>query len=224
MPLRRLYRRPSPPCSRIVGIAGDARRNRLRRSPTHYYIPFGQESGGFGGTAGPPRPGSRDGGLGAPADLLAADPSIGYVDIRLLQDAVDPQIRPWRLGASMFTLMGGLTLLVAALGLYSLISYLVAWRTRELGVRMALGATGWRIARLVVRGAVGAALGGTVIGVGLALAAGRWVAPLLFDTAPTDPAVFGTVVAVLLAVAVLAALGPALRAGRANPSQSLRAE
>jgi predicted permease len=220
-------RKSATVCARIVGIVGDARRFGLREDPSmHYYLPFGQETG-FGGTTLLVRPR-----LGTPASLVAAarailqdiDPSISYIQAQTLQESVDPQIRPWRLGASVFGLMGVLALLVAAVGLYSVMSYLVAQRTHELGVRIALGARDGDILSLVLRSSLGMAALGVVLGLGLALALGRFVEPLLFDTSARDPGVFGGVALAMLAVALLASLVPALRARRVNPMEALRAE
>lgn len=214
------------PCSRIVGIVADARSNTLREPPSmHYYIPFGQERG-MGGTQLLVRP------AGDPLllseslrkDLSALDPAISFVRTELLQRELDPQIRPWRLGASMFSLMGVLALIVAAVGLYSVMSYLVAQRTHELGVRIALGARGRDIVSLVLRSGVGMAALGVAIGIGLAVATSRFIEPLLFDTSARDITVMGTVVCTLLGVALLASVVPALRAKRTNPMEALRSE
>ena len=213
-------------CARIVGVVADARRFQLREEPAmHYYIPFGQESG-IGGTTLLIRP------RGSPESFVAAarralqelDPSITYVSARTLQESVDPQIRPWRLGASMFGLMGVLALVVAAVGLYSVMSYFVAMRTHEIGVRIALGAQAGDIVALVFRNSIGMAALGVAIGVALALWAGQFVAPLLFETSPRDPVVIGGVTATLLAVAVFSSLQPAIRAKRVNPVEALRGE
>jgi putative ABC transport system permease protein len=128
------------------------------------------------------------------------------------------------LGATMFVAFGALALLVAAFGLYSLIAYLVAQRTHEFGIRIALGARAADIARLVVGRGVGAAAVGIAIGVGVALALGRLVEPLLFETSPRDAVVFLAVTATLLTFALLASLVPARRALRVDPVTALRAE
>ena len=190
-----------------------------------YFIPFGQERG-FGGTVLLVRP------RGDPAtivpvirrELTGLDPSISYVDENLLERSLDSQVRPWRLGASMFGLMGALALVVAAIGLYSVMSYLVAQRTHEIGVRMALGARGGNIVALVLRSSLGMAALGVAIGTGFALWAGRFLEPLLFDTSPRDPVVIGGVGVTLLAVAFLAGLVPAMRARRVNPMEALRGD
>jgi ABC-type antimicrobial peptide transport system permease subunit len=124
----------------------------------------------------------------------------------------------------VFGLMGALALVVAALGLYSVMSYLVAQRTHEIGVRIALGACGGDILTLVLRSSMGMAALGVVLGLGLALASGRFVAPLLFETSSRDPGVFGGVALAMLAVALLASLVPALRARSVNPMEALRSE
>jgi ABC-type antimicrobial peptide transport system permease subunit len=216
------------PCSRIVGIVEDARRFQVTHEDAamQYYIPLGQESG-IGGIMLLIRPRGSTAAMAETVrrEVQRLEPGIGYLSLRTLQDiGVDPQIRPWRLGATMFAVFGGLALLVAAIGLYSLIAYLVAQRTHELGVRMALGARAADIARMVMGRGVGAAATGVAIGVALAVALGRLVQPLLFRISPRDPAVLFVVAATLLACAVLASLVPTWRATRVDPVTALRAE
>jgi ABC-type antimicrobial peptide transport system permease subunit len=122
----------------------------------------------------------------------------------------------------MFLAFGALALVVAAVGLYGVIAYNVAQRTQELGVRMALGARGANVRRLVLGEGVRYAAAGIVLGGAIALLAGRWVAPLLFGVSPRDPLVFGSVVAAVLGVAVLASLIPAIRASHVDPATALR--
>ncbi len=213
-------------CLRIVGVVADVHRSRLKEATgTHYYVPKGQEHG-IGGTNLIVRP--RVDAASVIPDvrklLQDMDPTIQYVNEATLQDDVDPQIRPWRLGASVFGLMGILALLVAAVGLYSVMSYLVAQRTHELGVRIALGAQGADIVSLVVRSSVGMAMLGIVIGVGISLAAGRFIEPLLFDASARDVGVLGGVSLAMLGVSVLASALPALRAKGTDPMEALRAE
>jgi ABC-type antimicrobial peptide transport system permease subunit len=156
--------------------------------------------------------------------LLEIDPSISFVQGVMLQDSVDPQVRPWKLGAAMFTLLGVLALIVAMVGVYSVMSYLVAQRTREIGVRIALGAQSSNIVSLVLRGSVAMAAGGLGAGMVVALLLGRFIEPLLFETSARDPLVLGGVAVTLLAVALLASAVPALRAKRVDPIEALRAE
>jgi predicted permease len=214
------------PCARIVGIAGDAHRSRLREDPgMHYYVPYGQERQ-MGGTKLLIRP------AGDPMSVSAAvtrivqelDPTVSFIAHETLQSKIDPQMRPWKLGASTLGMMGVLALLVASVGLYSVMSYLVTQRTHELGVRVALGASGGRIVGLVMRGGVGLAAVGIVIGIVAAMPLGRFVAPVLFDTSPRDVLVFTSVAAAMLVVALLATLLPALRARRVSPLTALRSD
>ncbi len=114
--------------------------------------------------------------------------------------------------------------MVAALGLYSVMSYLVAQRTHEIGVRIALGAGGSAIVGMVVKRSLLLAVAGVAIGMVIALWAGRFLQPLLFQTSPRDPLVLGGVVGVLLVTALLASLLPALRARRVDPMEALREE
>ena len=216
------------PCSRVVGVVEDARRFGLREDPAmQYYIPLGEERAlGFGGRKMFVRPRGNSVALQGAlrTELARLDPSVGFVGVALLQDSLDPQIRPWRLGANMFAVFGALALLVAAIGLYSVIAYLVTQRSHELGVRIALGAEQGSIVWLVVRYGVELAAVGVAIGMVLSLNAGRWIEPLLFDTSPRNPAVFLLVAVVLLVVGLLASVVPAWRAARLDPIEALRAE
>ena len=215
-----------PGCAEVVGIAADTRRFQLREDEAmSFYIPFGQEQN-IGGTTLLVRPrGDATAVIPAMRQLLMGlDPSITFVDIARLQDRVEPQVRPWMLGATMFSLMGVLALVVAAVGLYSVISYLVTHRTQEIGVRMALGAAPAQVAQLFLRGGLALAVAGVAIGFAAALAASRFVEPLLFDTSSRDPRVFLAVAAALLTVALVAAVVPAARASRVNPAEAMRQE
>lgn len=213
-------------CARIVGVVADVHRFQLQENPAmHYYIPFGQEHG-IGGTELVVRPhGEAASAIPMVRKLFQQlDPSIMYVDAAPLQDDINPQVRPWRLGASMFGLMGALALIIASVGVYSVMSYLVAQRTHEIGVRIALGASGQNIVGIVVRSSVGMAALGIVIGLTLAVAAGRYVEPLLFNTSPRDAVVFGGVTGVMFAVALIASVLPAVRAKNVDPMEALRAD
>ena len=124
----------------------------------------------------------------------------------------------------MFGVFGLLALVIAAVGLYSVIAYLVADRTRELGVRIALGATGGRIVRQVVANGVAVTAAGVAIGVSVALLAAGYIQPLLFDMPARDPEVILVVAIVVLAIGAVAAWRPARRAAGVDPMVALRSE
>lgn len=117
-----------------------------------------------------------------------------------------------------------LAIVVAALGLYSVLAYDVSRRIRELGIRVALGAGRGNIGRMVVGRAVRVAAVGAVIGLAIVVAATPSVAPLLFETSPREPAALALAVTVLFAVALLAAIVPSRRAARVDPIIALRAD
>jgi predicted permease len=156
--------------------------------------------------------------------LQSLMPGESYVNVTPLKTMVAPQQRAWEFGATMFIAFGGLALLLAAIGLYSVIAYAVAQRTRELGVRIALGASSGDVIRMIVGQGVTFALAGIAIGSVIALASSRWVEPMLFAQSAKDPTVFVAVGAVLLVVAVVASARPAIRAMRVDPSEVLRSD
>jgi predicted permease len=215
------------PCARVVGVAADTHRGSLREEPSmHYYIPAGQEVG-FGGSVFLLRAEA-----GAPADigpelrrvLTSLDGSITYVDVARLQERIDPQLRPWRLGSAVLASAGVLGLITVVVGIYSITSYLVSLRTREIGVRVALGARRAQVAMLVMGGATLTSLVGALLGTGVALSAAGFVGPLLFDVSPRDPLVIGTALGALVAATLLACALPCVRASRIHPTEALQAE
>ncbi|HVT40785.1 MAG TPA: ADOP family duplicated permease [Gemmatimonadaceae bacterium] len=213
------------PCSYVVGMAEDIRRGSLTDDAgLQYYLAREQFSTSFdylfvrtSGTA-------ESSGEAIRRGLQRVMPGASYVTVMPMTGILSPVRRSWQLGATMFTLFGALALIVAGVGLYSVISFNVAQRTQELSVRVALGARTHHVMRLVLTDAVGVALLAVALGAGAALLASRWVKPLLFATSPHDAAVYGTVTTVLVAVALVAGLVPALRAARVDPSGALRAD
>lgn len=151
-------------------------------------------------------------------------PGAAYATATPLATFIAPQQRAWQLGATMFVAFAALALMLAAVGLYSVVAYGVAARTHELGVRLALGASLSSIARNVVGNGIAFAAAGIALGSAAALFGARWIQPLLFDARALDPVVFALVTSILLTVAVLATLRPALTATRVDPTVALRAE
>lgn len=209
-------------CSRVVGVAQDTPRFELRDEPAFQYYLSGKQA--LGGGVLLVRATARPEALAATlrSALLQLDPSLLDVKVELWKDMLAPQLRPWRLGATLFALFGALALIVAAVGLYSVMSYTAASRSREMGVRVALGAQPANVRWLVMRQGLLLGLGGIAVGLLLAIVGGRWVEPLLFGTSPREPLVLGGVSVVLVVVALVASLVPAWRASRVSPSEVLR--
>jgi predicted permease len=215
-----------PPCARVVGVVEDARRFALREEPAmQYYIPLGQERG-FGGSSLLVRPRGEFQRHTAElrAELQRLDSEGGYAHIVPLGQALDPQIRPWRLGAVLFGIFGALALLIAGVGLYSVIAYGVSQRTHELGVRMALGAQRANVWGMILRQGLLVALLGAALGCLIALGASALLESVLFEASPRDPVVFIAVLVTIFGAALLASLVPAARAMRVDPVVALRAE
>jgi predicted permease len=156
--------------------------------------------------------------------LKDVDPNLPLVGLMSLREVADFGLLPQRLAASVAGSLGSVALLLAAIGLYGVTAFTVARRTREIGLRVALGADPGRVKRLVVGQALKlTAIGGTV---GLLLAAGmtRLIAGLLFGVSPLDPISFGGTAAALVLVTIAASYLPARRAARLNPTVALRAD
>jgi putative ABC transport system permease protein len=218
---------PANPCTYVVGVAEDIHTQSIGPEERffYYYVPAAQF----------PRPEHDDGGLFARVRGDAADlieplrqrlqqemPGASYVSVTRLGELVEGETRAWVTGASLFTAFGALALLLAGVGLYSMIAYSVAQRRKELAIRTALGAAAADLLRLVLADGLRFATFGVLVGGLIALLAGRWIEPLLFNQSPRDPAVFGFVTVLLLLVALTASAIPAVRGARVDPNGALR--
>jgi predicted permease len=212
-------------CSEVVGVVEDARLFKVTDELVmQYFIPLSQ----FGGpvtslevrTIGP-----ADAMVGAVRrEVQATSRELPYMGIDPMPQLFAGQLRVWRQGSTLLSLLGGLALLLAAVGLYGVLSYVVSQRTQELGIRIALGASRGDLLGLVVRQGLGITVVGVVIGVVGALAGGKAVAALLYGVSPHDPLVLGIVTLLLLSVAAVASYFPARRATNVDPMVALRYE
>ncbi len=157
-------------------------------------------------------------------EIWKLNPEQPITNVRAVRDIVRTSLTQPSLYLTLFSLFAALALLLAALGLYGLVAYSVAQRTREFGIRIALGAQARDLLRLVVEQGAKLTAAGLVIGLLAAAGVARLMQALLFRTTAYDPVVFSSVVLVLGAIALLAALVPALRATKADPVSALRSE
>ncbi|UCC73742.1 MAG: ABC transporter permease [Gemmatimonadota bacterium] len=152
------------------------------------------------------------------------DPNVALASFTTMEQIFEDSVAERRFAATLLTTFAGLALLLAAMGIYGVLSYAVAQRTREFGVRMALGARAADVRRMVLREAGITVLIGTGLGLAGGLAITRVMSGMLFDVTATDPLTFGSTIAVLAATALAASWMPAVRATRVDPMQAMRPE
>jgi len=213
-------------CAGIIGVVPDARRfNAVEDASMHFYVPFTDDSSEFI-TALVVRARGRPQDLVAPvrAALQQTAANLPYAAVTPLADLVAPSIRPWRLGTTMFGVFAGLALVLAAVGLYGVLSYTVAQRSHEIGIRMAMGARRGNVLGLMVGQGVKIAALGAGIGAVAALAGGRVLSSLLYGVSPRDPLVLLGAAVIPLVVAAIASYVPARRAAKVDPVVALRYE
>jgi putative ABC transport system permease protein len=232
---QKLRRRGSEPWATIVGVVGNIRFSQLageERSSagvqssgkgTYYFsmyqtkAPFGfitvRTSGDPGMLAGTIRSAVRD-----------VDPDQPVHDLQTMDQRIWESMGPQRFSTTLLGVFAAIAILLAAVGLYGVISYGVAQRTNEIGIRMALGARPSEVARLVLADALKLAGWGTALGIGAGLALTRLMTSLLYGVKPTDPLTFVAVSLILIAVALLACYIPARRAAKIDPMVALRYE
>jgi putative ABC transport system permease protein len=150
------------------------------------------------------------------------DPLVPVTGVRTMEEAIGRRLATGRFTMMLLTLLGGTGLVLAIVGVYGVVAYFVTQRTRELGVRIALGASAASVQRLVVRRGLTIALVGVVIGAGLAFVATRLLRTMVFGITPHDPWTYLVVAGVLALVATLASYIPARRATRIDPLEALR--
>jgi ABC-type antimicrobial peptide transport system permease subunit len=157
-------------------------------------------------------------------EVAALDPNLPIQDLRTMREKVAELLWPTKLGVAFVTVLGGLGMFLAAIGLYGVMSYAVARRTREIGIRMALGAQARNVLGIVVGDGMRLTIIGMVIGLAGAWAAPRLLARLLYDVSASDPLTFAGAPLMLAAVAWLACYLPARRATKVDPLAALRHE
>ncbi|HVT38613.1 MAG TPA: ABC transporter permease [Gemmatimonadaceae bacterium] len=212
------------PCSRIVGVVEDLRDKPMAPSAAmRYYVPLEQMS--------PASPARAVVVRVAPNHLTSVLPVLQRLtlngrrlSIEVAESRVAGSLRPWRVGTAMFGGLGALALVLAGLGLASVLMYTFSERARELAVRMALGASGGSIVALVVRSGLRLVGTGFVIGAALSVLGSRVMTSVVFGTSVTDPFAYAVAGAVLFSAALVATIVPAWRAHNVDPAVTLRAE
>jgi macrolide transport system ATP-binding/permease protein len=220
---RRLHIFNRPPAREIVGIAKTIKYNFIGEDETTYmYLPLEQNYSSEV-TVQVRAQGDPDAVLGTVRrELQAVEPTMPLLNVNTYRSIVATSLWAPRMGASLLTVFGLLALVLAAIGLYGVMSYSVSQRTREIGIRMALGAGQPTVRGMIVRQGLWLAIGGVTVGLAVAFGLARLVTNLLFGVTGADPVTFVVVPVLLLAVALVATLLPARRASRVDPVEALR--
>jgi putative ABC transport system permease protein len=208
----------------VVGIVGDVKQRNLveASTPTVYFYtrePYGRATFAIR-TSVPPATMAQP----AVAAIRAIDPEQPVGDIRTMVQALDGSLTSQRFSAILLGIFAGVALLLAAVGIYSVLSYIVRGRSREIGIRTALGARTADVLRLVVVEGMSPTLVGIAAGAMAALASARVLDTLVFGVSASDPLTLAAVAGALALVALMASLVPAYRAIRLDPARVLRAE
>ena len=212
---------PTPCWSPIVGIVGNVHQYGLEASPSYdVYFTGGWTPSFVIRTSGD----SAALATSIVAEIHKADANLPVTHVMTLDNLRADSVSPRRFAMSMLGLFAVLALLLAAVGIYGVMSYIVSMRSNEIGIRVALGALPRDIRRLVIRRGAGLALLGVVVGTAGALALTKLLSSLLFAVKPTDPFTFAGVAAILAFTALLACYVPARRAMRLDPLDALRHE
>jgi predicted permease len=208
----------------VIGITADARINDLKRNAPVFYLPYWDF---------PPtnpvflvRSSQATDALGPVLrrEIWSVDPGVAIPTLLSLDAQIGESVATEKFQTVILSSFGGAALLLAILGIYGVLAYSVSLRTQEFGIRIALGSSKERLARLVLRDASLPVLGGIVLGLAGATAATHWVRSMLYETSAVDPWAIGLSVTVLMAAALLASLLPAKNAASVDPMRVLRAE
>jgi putative ABC transport system permease protein len=215
---------PDSPLCEIVGVAADTKHTSLGPPPPVAYLPFSQRyfprMNLVVRTASNPQAGLA----AIRQEVAALDPNAPVQGLRTMENHVDFAFWPTRMGASLLGIFGLLGLSLATVGVFGVVSYSVAQRTHEMGIRMALGAQSRDVMKMILVEGMSLALVGAGLGLGGALIVTRLLGSLLYGVSPTDGITFAGVVALLAVVALAACYIPARRAARVHPMVALRYE
>ncbi len=210
---------------RVVGVVANVRHSSLEETAgLEMYFPVTQVGSGsvemVVRTKRPPEAIAPE----VRAAMRAVEPSLPTAEFRTLTDMVDHAVSPRRFVVLLLGSFAALALVLASLGIYGVVSYSVAQRTREIGIRMALGASAGNVQLRVLRETMLLAIAGGVLGVFGAIATSRLIESLLYGVQPGDAVTFAAMIGTLTVVAALAGYLPARRASRIDPMSALRAE
>jgi predicted permease len=158
------------------------------------------------------------------ATMRRLDPTLPLTELGTMEERLDRATAPQRFRGALLGVLGALAFALSVIGIYSVVAYAVSLRTREIGIRLALGEARTRLRRRVVREALVPGSLGTVAGIAAALVAGRWLESFLLGVGARDPATFAAVASLFLLVTALAAYAPARRASNLDPTIALRTE
>ena len=222
---------PKRPFVTVVGVVADVRHNGITDVVKEkFYVPHTQWNKAVGfpirGMTLVIRAGGDPWALVGPIRqaVRSLDPSLPVANVRLMDDVVGAALSTPRFTGILLGSFAVLALLLSAIGIYGVLSYLVSRRTREIGIRVAIGAGRAEVLRLILRNGISLALTGVAIGIGFALWASRLMSGLLHDVSPGDPVTFTAVGLLLTGVALIASLVPAWRATRVDPVVALKTE
>jgi putative ABC transport system permease protein len=209
----------------VVGVASDIRHSQLHTSPDPcLFMPNAQQPFPFSAlvvrTTGDPRRLDE----AVEREIRSVDPDQGVGEIQTMEQLVSDAIARPKAQTMLFAVFGGLALVLVCIGIYGVLAYAVAQQTREIGVRVALGATPASAFAFVLRDGLRITAVGLIVGLGVALLLTRYMQGLLFEVEPFNPAVFASVTMLLTLVATVACAVPAARATRVEPAMVLRDE
>lgn len=209
----------------VVGVAKDSKYESMRELPKPFFYVARRQNFTIGGALNIRTPLSAQAMANAlTRELHSLDGNLALYEVITLQEQVDRSTSPQKVAVTLLAVLGGLALLLAAIGLYGVMSYAVSQSTRELGLRMALGARASDLLRLVASQGLGMTAGGLVLGTAVALGLTRLMGSYLFKVSPRDPLAFSSALAVMVAAALAACFFPAWRATRTDPMRALRDE
>jgi predicted permease len=215
-------------CSQVVGVVADAHYGDVTRDPEPFlYRPIAQRPALMPQLTmmyvrTTDEPAAVSGVLRR--ELQSLDARVAFATVRPMTAMIEPQLVPWRIGTFIFTLFGVIGALLAAVGLYGVVSFVVAQRTREFGVRLALGAQTGDVLRLVLTQGARLVGAGLIAGAIVAAVATRLFVSLMFGVSALDPIVYVTTAVLLALIALAASYVPARRATRVDPIEALRSE
>jgi predicted permease len=209
----------------IVGVAADSKYESMREpAKPFFYVPLLQDFATGGALNIRSALPLRTIEAAVAREVRALDPNLALYEMITLQEQVDRSTSPQQVAVTLVGVLGGLALLLASIGLYGVMSYAVSQSTRELGVRMALGAGASDLLRLVLSRGLALTASGVLLGAVAALGLTRLLGNFLFKVSPRDPLAFGSAFALLMFVSMAACFLPAWRAMRVDPLVALRQE